>query len=124
MKKVLGGGGTFTLWQGLSMPAVLKTSLERTDFVSGVAFCRLLTVQIVTSWSPPEGNCSRFRWHVTCALMRLTRDESQLFRRGRFRALAVAHQSLGMFTGPDTGMTLVRGRESHCSSRSWMGSRT
>ena len=40
MKKALGGGGrgTFTLWQGLSVPAALKTSLGRTDVVSGVAF--------------------------------------------------------------------------------------
>lgn len=73
-------------------------------------------VHIVTSPSPPEGNCSHFTWHVTCVLMQLTRDESQLFCRGRFCALAVAGQSLGMFTRPDRGMTLVRGHESRCSS--------
>lgn len=67
-------------------------------------------VQIVPSWSLPGGICSRFRWHVTCALMQLSRDESWLFCRGRFRALAVAGQSLGMFTRPDGGMTLARGR--------------
>ncbi|KAK2529551.1 Fam207a [Columba guinea] len=34
----------------------------------------------------------------------LSRDESWLFCRGRFRALAVAGQSLGMFTRPDGGL--------------------
>lgn len=99
----------FTLWQGLSVLVALKTSLGRTDFC--LQSCLSQTaVQIVPCWSPPEGICSLFRWHVTCALMRLTRDESWLFRRGRFRALAVAGQSLGMFTRPDGGMTLAQGR--------------
>lgn len=81
-----------------------------------------VAVQIVTSPSPPEGSCSRSMWHVTCVLMQLTGDESWLFCRGRFCALVVAGQSLGMFTRPDRGMTLVRGREAHYSSGSLMGS--
>jgi len=93
-----GGGGTFTLWQGRSVPA----ALGRIDFCLCSCFSQT-TVRIVSSRSPPEGHGSRFRWHVASALLRLTGDESRLFCRGRVRALAVAGQSPGMFTRPDLG---------------------